>query len=116
MSPHVLNRILTQYSDEARYRAWALGRDSGVSVVFAYEYQTFWRFTPMEWWRFVTAVVKANGSYDLPLSRSLSTRPRQIKRGDNGEFYSADPKARCVKLLNRSLDEWKSELTGEVFP
>jgi len=116
MSPQALTRILTGYAEHARYRAWTHGRDSGISVVFAHEYGTFWRFTPMEWWRFVTAVIDANGSYDLPLSKALAARPRQIRRDDKGEFHSIDAKVRCVKLLDRSLDEWKTELSGEVFP
>jgi len=116
MSRHALTRILTSYAEDARYRAWSYGRDSDITVVFAHEYGTFWRFTPMEWWRFVTAVIDANGSYDLPLSKALAARPRQIKRRDDGEFYSIDAKVRCVKLLDRSLTQWKSELSREVFP
>ena len=116
MSQHALTRILANYSEEARFRAWTLGRDSGVTVVFAYEYGTFWRFTPMEWWRFVTAVINADGAFDLPLSKALAARPRQIRKDPGGEFYSADAMVRCVNLIDRSLDEWKSELSGEVFP
>jgi|SRR5579872_3317548 len=114
MSPHALTRTLTNFADDARYRAWAHGRDSDVSVVFAHEYGTFWRFTPLEWWRFVTAVLQANGSYDLPLSKALSARPRQIKKNGDGSFSSVDSKVRCVNLIDRTLDEWKSELSADV--
>jgi len=116
MSPHALTRLLINFAEEARYRAWTQGRGSDVSVVFAHQYGTFWRFTPLEWWRFVTAVIEAKGSYDLPLSKALAARPRQIRRDPGGEFYSSDARVRCVNLIDRSLDEWKSELNGEVFP
>ena len=116
MSSYSLTRMLTDYAEEARFRAWTRGRDSGVTVVFAHEYGTFWAFTPMEWWRFVTTVIDANGSYDLPLSKARLARPRQIRKNGDGEFHSCDVRVRCVKLIDRTLDEWKRELAGEVFP
>ena len=105
-----LNQILAHFAEGIGFQNWNKRQLPGVRFIYACEYTTFWKFTPKEWWRFATKTTHNGGSYDLPLSRALHGRPRQIIRGESGKLYSSDPTRRCVNLLDWTLEDWKDEL------
>ena len=107
-----LNQILAHFAEDIGFQNWNMRQRPGVRFIYAYEYGTVWKFTPKEWWRFVTKTTNNSGSYDLPLSRALRARPRQIIKGEGGKLYSADNTRRCVNLLDWTLEDWKDELVG----
>jgi hypothetical protein len=107
-----LDQLLAHYAEDIRFQAWNERQRPGVCFIYAGEYATFWKFTPREWWRFVTKTTNQSGSYDLPLSRALRRRPRQILKGEGGKLYSSDHTRRFVNLLDWTLEDWKDELVG----
>jgi len=107
-----LDQLLAYYAEDIRFQAWNRRQRPGVRFIYACEYATIWKFTPKEWWRFVTKTTNNSGSYDLPLSKALRARPRQIIKGEGGKFYSFDNTTRCLNLLDWTLEDWKDELVG----
>jgi hypothetical protein len=107
-----LNQLLAHYAEDRVFQVWNKRQQPGVRFIYACEYEVFWKFTPREWWRFVTKVTHNSGSYDLPLSRALYARPRQIIKGEDGKLHSSDKTRRCVNLLDWTLEDWNDELVG----
>jgi hypothetical protein len=105
-----LNKIFAGCYEDAQFHDWNKGRRPKLQFVYVCEYQTVWRFTPKEWWLFATKATRNNGSYDLPLSRALRSRPKQIVKGKDGKIYSPDDTIHCVNPLDWTLDDWKHEL------
>jgi hypothetical protein len=114
MSSVQTNKLLSEFVERAAFERWNRTRAvEGWRYVFAYEYGAIWKFTALEWWRFVSSVVKHNGNYDLPISRALNRRPKALLKDENGKYQSSDASARCVNLRAWSLADWKREL-GET--
>ena len=107
MTQEELNQILAHVAEDIRFQAWNRQQRPGVRFIYACEYATLWKFTPKEWWRFVTKTNQNGGSYDLSLSRALRGRPRQIIKDEGGKLYSSDNTTRCVNLLDWKLEDWK---------
>lgn len=107
-----LNKGLDHYAEELRFQDWSTRQRPGVRFIYTCEYETFWKFTPKEWWRFVTRVIRNDGLYDLPVSAELHGRPRHVIRGTDGKYCSSDNARRCVNLLDWTLEDWKGELVG----
>src|SRR5579864_5922354 len=80
MTQEELNQILAHVAEDIRFQAWNRRQRPGVRFIYACEYATLWKFTPKEWWRFVSKTNQNGGYYDLSLSRALRGRPRQITK------------------------------------
>jgi len=107
-----LNQMLAHFADNTVFQNWNKRQLPGVRFIYASEYTTFWKFTPKEWWRFVTKTNQNGGSYDLPLSRALHGRPRQIIKGEGNILHSSDYTRRYVNLLDWKPQDWKDEFVG----
>ena len=110
MTTDKIFEILASAAEDARFRGWEQGRTHQYRFVYLCEYGTIWRFTPKEWWRFVIRTIRNNGTYDLPLSKALRTRPKHITEGEHHKCCSSDNGVRCVNPLDWTVEEWKSEL------
>jgi hypothetical protein len=108
-----LKKIFGQCVENAQFDAWNKGEVPGVRFVYACELGTIWKFTPKEWWLFVTRAIRNRGCHDLVLSKALRTRPKYIVRGENSEFYSSDIRMRCVNPLDWSFQDWANELSPD---
>lgn len=106
-----LTRVLADYAEDHRFQRWSARFTPQFRFVYAYEYGTIWKFTPKEWWQFVSKTVRNNGNYDLPLSRALGNRPRHITTGPHGRFRSSDDTVRCVHLQDWTLSDWQNEVS-----
>jgi hypothetical protein len=105
-----LNKLFIAYAEDAQFDDWNKGRSPELRFVYVCQYSTVWRFTTKEWWLFATKAVRNNGSYDLPLSRALRSRPKLLQKGEDGRFHSADTAFRCVNPLDWTVEDWKNEL------
>ncbi len=110
MTQNELHRTFVQYAENTGFLDWRDRHKPVFRFVYLVEYGTVWKFTPKEWWLFVTKTIQKDGAYDLPLSMALRSRPKHISRSYDGMFYSSDPTVRCVTPLNWALDDWKNEL------
>ncbi len=110
MTSKELNKIFDNYAEDARFRSWSKGEAPGMKSVYACEYGTIWKFTPKEWWKCVTRVVRNNGGHDFLLSAALRSRPKHIVKGEGNKFYSTDSRVRCVNPLDWTLLDWTNEL------
>lgn len=106
------NRAFADYLEDLRFQDWSGSIEKPFRFVYACEYGTFWKFTPREWWQFVTRTVRNNGCYDLPISRALGNRPRHITTGPDGRFHSSDETVRCINLLEWTPEDWQNELSN----
>jgi hypothetical protein len=110
MTSEELKRLFGNYAENAQFESWRKRESSGLRFVYACEFGTFWKFTPKEWWQFVTRTVRNNGGHDLVLSKALRSRPRHLIKGEDKKFYSTDSRVRCVNPLNWTFQDWTTEL------
>ena len=108
----LLNRVFADYAEDMQFQDWITRVAAPFRFVYACEYGTIWKFTPKEWWQFVTKTVRNNCTYDLPLSRALGNRPRHITPGPDGRLRSSDETVRCVNLPEWTASDWENELSG----
>jgi len=112
MTQEELNQILANVAEDIRFQNWNKRQRPEVRLIYVCEYATLWKFTPKEWWRFVTKTNQNGGAYDLSRLRELRSRPRQIIKGEGGKLCSSDPTMRCLNLLDWTLEDWKHEMAG----
>jgi hypothetical protein len=108
-----ITKLFARVVEQKAFERWSRNGPSDWRCVFAHEYGAIWKFTLPEWWRFVASVVRQNGTYDLPFSKALSRRPKELRNDEHGKYQSADVTARCVNLRAWSLSDWQREL-GEA--
>lgn len=106
----LLNRVFADYAEDMQFQDWITRVAAPFRFVYACEYGTIWKFTPREWWQFVSRTVRNHGNYDLPLSRALGNRPRHISFSPEGRMSSTDGTVRCVNLTGWTESDWQSEL------
>jgi hypothetical protein len=104
MTSEELKRLFARYSEDAQLKIWNKGGVQGLRFVYACENGTIWKFTPQEWWQFVTKAIRNHGDHDFLLTRAMCSRPRLITRGADGKFYSSDNKMRCVNPLDWTVE------------
>jgi hypothetical protein len=115
MTSEELKKLFVRYSEDAQFEIWNKGRVQEVRFVYACQNGTIWKFTPKEWWQFVTKAVRNHGGHHLLLSKAMCNRPRHIIRGADNKFYSSNREMRCVNPLDWTVENWISELTRSEY-
>jgi len=105
-----LTETFARFAEDAEFRRWNQGRTVGFRFVYARQEEGIWRFTPEEWWRFVTRTIRKNGAYNLPPSKQIQSRSKKIAGVETVESFSCDNTSRSVDLLHWTMDDWKNEL------
>ena len=105
-----LTETFARFAEDAEFRRWNEGRTPGFRYVYARHDECVWRFTPEEWWRFVTRTIRRNGVYNLPPAKQIQIRPPKSAEVENVESFSCDSTSRSVNLVHWTMDDWKNEL------
>ena len=109
MTAQELKKLFAACVEEARFQDWSKGVPK-VRFVYACEYGTIWKFTPKEWWQFVSKAISNQGNHEFLLSRALHSRPKYIRKGQDRKISSSDDMMRCVNPLDWTVEEWTREL------
>src|SRR6266404_4898591 len=102
-----LTETFARFAEDAEFRRWNEGRTLGFRFVYASQDESVWRFTPEEWWRFVTRTIRKNGAYNLPSSKQIQGGLKKIAEVENVGF-SCDNTCRRVNLRHWTMDDWKN--------
>jgi hypothetical protein len=110
MTSQKLYELFARHAEDAQFQLRAKATPE-VRFVYAYEYGTIWKFTPIEWWRFVTKAVRNQGNPEFLLSKALRRRPKHVTESDDRKILSSsDDGIRCVNPLNWTVEDWTKEL------
>ena len=99
-----LTETFARFAEDAEFRRWSEGRTLGFRFVYARQEEGTWRFTPEEWWRFVTRTIRKNGAYNLPTSKQLHGPLKEIASVDG-----SDSTTRSVDLARWSVLVYRVE-------
>jgi hypothetical protein len=110
MTSEELKKLFARYFEDAQFQIWNKGKTQEMKFVYACENGLFWKFTPEEWWRFVTKVIRNHGCHVFSQSNALRSRPNHIVKGGDNKYYSSDTKMRCVNPLDWTVENWTDEL------
>jgi hypothetical protein len=103
-----LTETFARFAEDAEFRHWNQGRTLECRFVYVCQDSSVWKFTLEEWWRFVTKVIRNNGAYNLPVTKTFQGRRKKVADLDNG--VSCDNTIRCVNLDSWTLTNWTDEL------
>ena len=105
----MLYKLFARCAEDAQFQLRTKAKPE-IRFVYACEYGTIWKFTPKEWWRFVTKTVRNDGNPEFLLSKALYRRPKHIKEAMDHVISSSDHRIRCVNPLDWTLEDWAKEL------
>ena len=105
-----LTETFARFAEDAEFQRWNEHRTLGFRFVYARQDDSVWKFTPEEWWRFVTRTIRRNGVYNLPPSKQIQGRPKKTVEEENVDSFSCDGTSRSVNLVHWTMDDWKNEL------
>jgi len=102
-----LTETFARFAEEAEFQQWNEGRTLECRFVYVCQDSSVWKFTLEEWWKVVTRTIRANGLYNLPLTKQLQGRCKKIAVAENG--VSCDNTIRCVNVDRWRLTNWTDE-------
>ena len=109
-----LTETFARFAEDAKFQLWNEGRTPECRLVYACQGGSVWKFTPEEWWRFVTEAIRNNGEYVLPVSKQFKRHSKRIVDVQNGVSY--DKTIHGVKLNRWTLTNWTAELYALELP
>jgi hypothetical protein len=80
-------------------------------IVYVWEDDSVWKFTPAEWWAYVSRAIRNDGSYEHPFTSKLQGHGKHVAAKNS---VSRDKRVRCVNVNGWALTNWVCELNTVV--